>query len=100
MPLFGSTHVYFSPLVLAQFVELLRPVVMHLHHEAPGPLRLQDTEHLHHGQLVRLLAEVDVGAVTPGVTCVLCPGIILGLPTIKLLTKVHDHAIHLLRGYR
>ena len=61
---------------------------MHLHHEAPDPLRLEDTQHLHHGQIVWLLAELDVGAVTAGVAGVLSPGVIFWLPAIKLLTKV------------
>ena len=88
-PLFWGAHVYLPPLVLAPLVELLRPVVVHLHHEAPDPLRLEDAQHLHHGKLVRLLAQLDVGAVTAGVAGVLCPGVILGLPTIKLLNKTY-----------
>ena len=39
-PLFRGAHVNLPSLVLALLVELLRPVLMHLHHEAPDPLRL------------------------------------------------------------
>ena len=95
--LFRGAHVDLSPLVLAHLIELLRPVFVHLHHEALGPLRLEDAQDIHHGKLVWLLAQVNVGTLAPGVTRVLSPGIVIRLPAIKLLpAEVASHQVWLI----
>ena len=96
MSLFRSTQVNLPPLVLAKLVELHRPVVVHLHHEAPGPFCLEDAQDVHHGELVRLLAQVDVGTLPPGVAGVLGPGVVIWLPSVQLLpAEVAPHEIGL-----
>ena len=96
MSLFRSTQVNLPPLVLAKLVELHRPVVVHLHHEAPGPLRLEGAQDVHHGELVRLLAQVDVGTLPPGVAGVLGPGVVIWLPSVQFLpAEVAPHQIRL-----
>ena len=96
MSLFRSTQVNLPPLVLAKLVELHRPVVVHLHHEAPGPFWLEDAQDVHHGELVRLLAQVDVGTLPPGVAGVFGPGVVIWFPSVQFLpAEVAPHQIRL-----